>query len=193
MTLQHQLYREFSSTIRERGQRYQQQNRVTVFKRSAKRVLAMVRGSSTYTVELALAGKGLQISCTCPYYDDHNECKHIWAAMLEADDKGLLQGGTPRRLMPLYPEDEDDDEDWDDDEFDIAGEEETLPETSRSTTATKSKAGKPARPPREDWRRDLAELKQAPAPWPLRASMPERSATSSTAMTSSAATGSRFG
>src|SRR5688500_19722560 len=61
---------------------------------------AVVRGTRDYRVDL-LRESGTDrftASCECPYYADRAEiCKHIWAAILEAEARGLLAGDSPDR------------------------------------------------------------------------------------------------
>ena len=62
---------------------------------------AVVRGTRDYRVELMRESgtDRFTASCECPYYADRAEiCKHIWAALLEADQRGLLAGDGP--LLP---------------------------------------------------------------------------------------------
>jgi uncharacterized Zn finger protein len=70
--------------VRDRGQQYFRERRVHIRRGSATEVLADVRGSETYTVHLAIHGKSLRVACTCPYWEDHGNCKHIWATILQA-------------------------------------------------------------------------------------------------------------
>ena len=56
---------------------------------------ATVRGTRDYRVDLRRESGTDRFtgSCECPYYADRGEiCKHIWAALLEADRRGLLGG-----------------------------------------------------------------------------------------------------
>ncbi len=69
---------------------------------------AIVRGTRDYRVEL-LRESGTDrftASCECPFYADRGEiCKHIWASLLEAERRGLLQGdGEPLPTATLEPE-----------------------------------------------------------------------------------------
>ncbi len=69
---------------------------------------AIVRGTRDYRVEL-LRESGTDrftASCECPFYADRGEiCKHIWASLLEAERRGLLQGdGEPLPTAILEPE-----------------------------------------------------------------------------------------
>src|SRR4029453_12414948 len=69
---------------------------------------AIVRGTRDYRVELRPESGTDRFTalCECPYYVDRGEiCKHIWAALLEADQRGLLAGdGTILPNATLEPE-----------------------------------------------------------------------------------------
>ena len=69
---------------------------------------AIVRGTRDYRVDLRRESgtDRFTASCECPYYIDRAEiCKHIWAALLEADRRGLLAGdGTILPDATLEPE-----------------------------------------------------------------------------------------
>src|SRR3954468_20700536 len=59
---------------------------------------AIVRGTRDYRVELRRESGtgGFSAPCECPYYTDRGEvCKHIWAALLEAERRELLAGDGP--------------------------------------------------------------------------------------------------
>src|SRR3954468_6631133 len=59
---------------------------------------AIVRGTRDYRVELRRESGtgGFSAPCECPYYTDRGEvCKHIWAALLEAERRELLAGDAP--------------------------------------------------------------------------------------------------
>ena len=54
----------------------------------------------------------LAVCCTCPYYDEHATCKHIWATILAADTANIGPRGKGRLgILPMEPEDYDDDDD----------------------------------------------------------------------------------
>ncbi len=69
---------------------------------------AVVRGTRDYRVEMKRESgtDRFTASCECPYFLDRGEvCKHIWAALLEADRRGLLGGdGTVLPDATLEPE-----------------------------------------------------------------------------------------
>ena len=54
-------------------------------------------GESEYEVVLdwGFSREQLAVCCTCPYYDEHAICKHIWATILAADARGI--GPRPAR------------------------------------------------------------------------------------------------
>jgi len=55
---------------------------------------AIVKGTRAYAVEIHRDARGaLTASCDCPYFHDRFViCKHIWAALLEAERRGYLLG-----------------------------------------------------------------------------------------------------
>jgi len=70
----------FDSAIRQRGGEYYRNGRVNIKAESASRIVAAVRGSSRYQVELKREGRTITASCTCPY-DEIDLCKHVWAVI----------------------------------------------------------------------------------------------------------------
>ena len=104
---------------------------------------AIVRGTRDYRVDL-LRESGTDrftASCECPYYADRSEiCKHIWAALLEADRRGLLGGdGTILPDATLEPE------------YRVP------PDQLHAPTTTPGSGGRGAKP---IWERFLTELQQ---------------------------------
>ena len=105
---------------------------------------AVVRGTRDYRVEL-LRESGTDrftASCECPYYADRADiCKHIWAALLEAERRGLLAGDAPvlpgATLEPEYR---------------------PLPGGTRQSAALLIPGVKPGKPPA--WERFLSELQE---------------------------------
>ncbi len=69
---------------------------------------AIVRGTRDYRVELVRDRNRFTAACECPWYADRADiCKHIWAALLEAESRALLSGDGPvgedAVLEPEYP------------------------------------------------------------------------------------------
>lgn len=90
MSLKSRFSPEFNPKIRDRGFAYFRAGAVTILKHSASYVLAEVRGTLDYYVQLTLTQNSLEVTCTCPYFFDGEDCKHIWATMLAADSQNYL-------------------------------------------------------------------------------------------------------
>ena len=155
-SLSHALKSEFTTTIRQRGLNYFQRKLVQIKKADAWKVKAIVRGSSKYTVEFVRDIEGvIAASCTCPYVSSSDDpCKHIYATILEADDKKYLQGNgdNSQVILDLQVEDEYDDYD---DEY----EEEEEEEDDYVPTSYKAKQAK--RTISEDARQRILEAQKA--------------------------------
>ena len=98
MGIAQKVARNFSDAVRSRGQSYFVKGRVTLMTARAGEVIARVRGTSKYRVRVRLRGSKLLASCTCPYFNPQGEpCKHLWATLLLAEARGLLQS------PPVFP------------------------------------------------------------------------------------------
>src|SRR5437660_7621620 len=160
MYLQRQLAQRFSPGIRHRGVEIFSSRRVTIVSGNQWGVRARVRGSRIYEVELSREQDEIHVSCDCPYFDEGAVCKHIWATIVEADQKSYLLGaigGGPVRLVVdgvpgEFDEDEIDEEDDDD------------PQSIYPPSEFFRRAGaKPAKqPPIPKWRTLLDPLQKAP-------------------------------
>lgn len=91
---------DFPAEIAHRGDRYYAQGRVEFTQTDRYAVQAYVRGSEMYSVDVEYATleppPEIMVSCTCPYYEGHGICKHIWAVMRKIDEDGvmILKDGT---------------------------------------------------------------------------------------------------
>src|SRR6185436_4867840 len=66
---------------------------VTITEATDLQITATVRGGENYKVLLGNDRRALHVSCTCPYYAGNAAiCKHIWATVLTANQKGYLRG-----------------------------------------------------------------------------------------------------
>lgn len=93
-----ELMNEFSTPIRSRGQHYYHADRVKVASMTiGNEAVFKVRGSQVYDVRLRYNdSNNLVRTCTCPYFGSGSDCKHIWAAILEAEDHDFfLKTGEP--------------------------------------------------------------------------------------------------
>src|SRR6185437_9407181 len=99
MGIAQKVSREFSDAVRSRGQSYFAKGRVAVTATSPGEVIARVRGTAKYRVRLRMRGSKLHVSCTCPYFAPTGDpCKHLWATVLMADARNLIQAAPVRPL-----------------------------------------------------------------------------------------------
>ncbi len=57
-------------------------------------------GAQDYRVGLRWAEPVLSVACDCPYFDSDGACKHVWAALLRADDERyLLEAATAAKVV----------------------------------------------------------------------------------------------
>lgn len=113
MSLINRLSAEVSLKTRNRGREYHSAGVVSVRHSTGEFIEAAVEGARTYCVLIARNRDGVHVSCSCPYFGECFEaCKHVWATLLTAEENGLLQGweGTPARLIPEEPKEEDESE-----------------------------------------------------------------------------------
>ncbi|MEI8376491.1 MAG: SNF2-related protein [Planctomycetota bacterium] len=123
MSLADRCFYEFDSGVRNRGYQYFHEGRVSVRGHGLNEFRASVHGSSDYDVVLdwEFSREQLAVYCTCPYYDDHESCKHIWATILAADKAKIGPRGKGRLgVLPMDPDDYDPDDygSWTDDDED---------------------------------------------------------------------------
>ena len=126
MSLADRCIHHFNSGIRSRGEQYVLERRVSIQSVGRNELRALVRGESEYEVVLdwEFSREQLAVCCTCPYYDEHAICKHIWATILAADMTNLGPRGKGRLgILAMEPDDYDEDDSWIDidDEDDEAG------------------------------------------------------------------------
>ncbi len=91
------LRHSFLPVIRQRGEYYAERGKAILKEVSRERILATVQGSKLYTATVidrhSRDGK-IHVSCTCPFFQQGFPCKHLWAAIVEAD-RVLAAGGMP--------------------------------------------------------------------------------------------------
>ncbi len=152
MSLKSKFSHEFNPRIRDRGIGYFRAGFVEILEHSESHVQARVKGTTDYLVRLTLHPNAFGVACTCPYFEDGQECKHVWATMLAADSKNYLSDvdlHNPLRLI--------DDEDAVNELYEFEDSELKIPE------------------PRPVWRQQLSQLTNAVKSdrIPDRASWPE--------------------
>ena len=111
MRLSHALASHVSLRIRSRGAEYFASGAVVRIQRHDGIIRATVRGADDYSVWIEPVGPLLRSACTCPDFVDRLEiCKHVWAAILTAEARGipLLDTGHTPDQIDLEPMDLDD-------------------------------------------------------------------------------------
>ena len=87
MSLADRCIHEFESGVRNRGEQYFREGRVTPGEWGPSEYRASVRGESEYEVVLdwEFSREQLAVCCSCSDYEEHATCKHIWATILAVD------------------------------------------------------------------------------------------------------------
>jgi superfamily II DNA or RNA helicase len=117
MSLASEFSSDFPGIIRSRGADYFREKKVKIDHGCNWDVKATVRGEQRYDVILMRKESSVYISCTCPYFDSDGPCKHLWAVILEIDEKGYLGGDGAKTPLSLVEASFDDDEEFEDDEL----------------------------------------------------------------------------
>jgi superfamily II DNA or RNA helicase len=104
----------FSATVRQRGAMYFRQGRVTITESEFDLISAAVQGSRSrpYDVHIALGVDTLYFRCTCPYFDEWGNCKHVWATLLAADKARKLNVLGSLLSVQMVEGEDDWEEDW---------------------------------------------------------------------------------
>src|SRR4051812_10706982 len=85
----------FGSDVRARGREYQRGGAGKISRHDHNSLRASVQGTRPYRVDISWPEGDFDFQCTCPYSAEYGDpCKHIWATLLEADERGLLPGRT---------------------------------------------------------------------------------------------------
>src|ERR1044072_5232670 len=106
MSLKSRFAPQFNPKIRDRGFAYFRAGAVKILEHFDSYVLAQVKGTLDYFVALSLTLNSLDVACTCPYFADGEDCKHIWATMLADDSKNYLSEVNLRGPLRLVYDDE---------------------------------------------------------------------------------------
>src|SRR5688572_8855912 len=105
MSLSRAVARQVPPAVRAKGLDYYVRGAVVHADGSATGVDAIVRGTRPYRVRLRREKSAIAGSCECKYFADRaGICKHIWAALLDAEQNGYLDGHSldlaQLRLLP---------------------------------------------------------------------------------------------
>ena len=91
--LTEQISEEVGRLAQERGRDYFKRGAVEPIEGDRTSVRAVVQGTLRYDVEITSIDEFLDYSCTCPFFErDLEPCKHIWATVLAAEERGYLRG-----------------------------------------------------------------------------------------------------
>lgn len=93
MKLKYKLENYFTPYDRAKGNAYYEENRTEFKNLSGSVAHFVVSGSYDYDVAIRLDKnkEGIELDCSCPYFEDGNNCKHLWAAILAADDLQVFE------------------------------------------------------------------------------------------------------
>lgn len=85
-----ELEKNFSRKSRQRGEDYFNSGLVEVTHGDEASMKTLVSGSDVYNTDFERIGDLIRASCTCPIGSGNLACKHMWAGILLADDRGYL-------------------------------------------------------------------------------------------------------
>lgn len=88
--LSSKLAHSFDPEVRARGAAYFSHGAVRLLSGSRSKVSAKVKGTEVYQVDLTWENGDLSLCCDCEYFDSTGPCKHLWATILAAQQKGFL-------------------------------------------------------------------------------------------------------
>src|SRR5690242_7020076 len=91
MPLASKLAFQFERRLQFKGQNLLYANAVRITEANQSHLFGEVQGTSRYPIRLTYEGSRLLVHCGCHYFNDFGRCKHLWAAILEADRRGVLQ------------------------------------------------------------------------------------------------------
>jgi len=94
MTLAAKLSFQFEKRVQFKGRELFIANAVKIDESGPDRFHGAVRGGQFYAVGLDYHAGELKVSCACPYFAEYGPCKHLWAAILEADREGALRNAS---------------------------------------------------------------------------------------------------
>jgi superfamily II DNA or RNA helicase len=85
------FFNQVDRASQERGRRYFLRGAVSHIEGDSWSAHAVVQGTQLYDVDISTDRHLINASCTCPFFQREFEaCKHIWAALLAADQSGFL-------------------------------------------------------------------------------------------------------
>ncbi len=101
MPLASRLAFQFEKRVQVRGADLFQHDAVRVTEESPRHLNARVIGGHSYQVEISHGEGRLLVFCECPYFTEYGQCKHLWAAILEADRRGAVAEALNSKYLTL--------------------------------------------------------------------------------------------
>ena len=170
MSLSTKLAASFTKNVQKRGDDYYCKGRVTIHEGSQSELTACVRGSGFYEVQFAWRDDKLAVWCDCPHFVEQGvPCKHVWAAILAADQHQYLTAAASAEKLILDLDalgwDGLEGRDYHDGDDELYEEDGTAPVLSLRSPAVVRNPAK-LKPP--GWRKQLGEVfsPRDPAAWP---------------------------
>jgi superfamily II DNA or RNA helicase len=114
MSLASKLAFQIDRSSQTKGYKLFIERQVHVLESSPVRLVAHFHGGAAIDVELTFEPPDLVVLCSCYAFFNRGACKHVWAAILEADKRGALasaSAGGPLHLVDAFTEEEVDPDD----------------------------------------------------------------------------------
>jgi SNF2 family DNA or RNA helicase len=90
----------------QRGLIYFLHGAVKTLEGGSKSVEATVQGTRRYSVNISRTKVSISVRCSCPYYEEYlRTCKHIWATLLAAEERGFLGEEGEKGSLRIEEED----------------------------------------------------------------------------------------
>src|ERR1019366_2489038 len=110
MPLASKLAFQFERSLQFKGLNLFHARAVRISEANQAHLFGEVQGGSRYPIRMTHEDGRLSVYCACPYFADFGRCKHLWAAVLEADRRGVLgeasKGGALRLCRDPEPDDD---------------------------------------------------------------------------------------
>ena len=103
MPLASKLAFQFERRLQFKGMNLFHARAVRITEANQAHLFGEVQGTSRYPVRLTHEGDRLLVYCACAYFADFGRCKHLWAAVLEADRRGVLGEADQSRRPAALP------------------------------------------------------------------------------------------
>jgi superfamily II DNA or RNA helicase len=109
MPLASKLAFQFERRLQFKGLNLFHGNAVRVLDGNQSHLYGEVLGGNRYPIRLSYQDGLMSVHCACAFFADTGRCKHLWAAILEADKRGILgeaaKGGSIRLVRDMEADD----------------------------------------------------------------------------------------